>query len=169
MRNGDVISFNYLSGSSGNKLLTAESFYTRNGQLAFNLSEYPSGTVIASLNGAILHPSAIEVNRKTVIYHKDNNSGYELRTDDVFTFTYIGIETQFGSEDWARLIVVVNGIEVATGRKTAWVNKTIDVEVDTQLKVTPADNISIKVFQHTDQPLRVLSSMLSATMVRGIE
>jgi hypothetical protein len=169
LREDDVISFNYFVGSSGNKVLTAESFYARRGQLAFNLSEYPSGTVIASLNGAVLPPSATETIRKAVVYSAEGNGGYVLRADDVITFTYIGAESQFGSEDWAVLKIAVNGVPVSTGCKAAWVNKTIDVEVDTQLLLTPTDNISIQVFQHTDQPLRVLSSMLSATMIRGIE
>jgi hypothetical protein len=169
IRQGDVISFNYFIGTSSNKVLTAESFYTRRGQLAFDLSEYPSGTVIASLNGAVLPPAAVTIVRKSVVYSAQGNSGYSLRADDVMTFTYIGIETGFGSEDWAVLKIMVNGVPVSTGCKATWINKTIDVEVDTQLLVTPTDNISIQVFQHTDQPLRVLSSMLSATMIRGIE
>jgi hypothetical protein len=169
IRAGDVISFNYLVGTSGNKVLTAESFYARRGQLAFNLSEYPSGTVIASLNGAVLPPAATTIVRKSVIYSAAGNSGYELRADDVMTFIYIGVETGFGSEDWSVLKIMVNGVSVSTGCKATWVNKTIDVEVDTQLLIKPTDNISIQVFQHTDQPLRVLSSMLSATMIRGIE
>lgn len=169
LREGDVVSFNYFVGSSGNKMLTAESFYARRGQIAFNLSEFPSGSVIASLNGAVLPPNAIEVNRKTVLYSSDGNSGYVLRTDDVITFTYIGIETRFGSEDWAVLSIVVNDTVVSTGCKADWVNKTIDVEVDTMLKLTESDSVSIRLFQHTDQPLRVLKSMWSSGMVRGIE
>jgi hypothetical protein len=169
IRAGDVISFNYFVGISGNKVLTAESFYARRGQLAFNLSEYPSGTVITSLNGAILPPTATTTVGKSVIYSAAGNDGYVLRTDDVMTFTYIGTETLFGSEDWAVLKVMVNDVPVSTGCKATWINKTIDVEVDTHLLITPTDNISIQVFQHTDQPLRVLSSVISATMVRGIE
>jgi hypothetical protein len=169
IRAGDVISFNYFIGTSSNKVLTAESFYARGGQVAFNLSEYPSGTVIASLNGAVLPPAAVTVVRKSVIYSAQGNSGYVLRTDDVMTFTYIGTETQFGSEDWSVLKILVNGVSVSTGCKATWIDKTIDVEVDTQILVKPTDNISIQVLQHTDQPLRVLSSVLSATMVRGIE
>ena len=169
LREGDVVSFNYFTGSGGNKMLTAESFYTRRGQIAFNLSEFPSGSVIASLNGAVLPPNAIAVNRKTVLYSSEGNSGYVLQTDDVITFTYIGVETRFGSEEWAALSIIVNDTVVSTGCKAAWINKTLDVEVDTILKLTNADSISIRVFQHTDQPLRVLKSTLSASMVRGIE
>jgi hypothetical protein len=169
IREGDVISFNYFVGSSGNKTLTSESFHIRPGESTFNLSEYPSGKVIASLNGAILPPRATQVSRKTVIYSAQENDGYVPRTDDVITFTYIGIETRFGSEDWAVLSIAVNGVIVSSGCKSMWINKTIDVQVDTQLLLTPTDNISILVLQHTDQQLRVLESMLSATMIRGIE
>lgn len=169
IKDGDIVSFNYFTGSSGSKLLTADSFYARSGQIAFNLTETPSGSVIASLNGAVLPTAAVSVNRRTVVYDASGNSDYQLRTDDVITFTYIGKETEFGSEDWAALSIVVNGTVVSTGCKASWINKTIDVEVDTILKLTPTDNISIQVKQHTDQPLRVLSSVLSSSMVRGIE
>lgn len=169
IREGDVISFNYFVGSSGGKVLTADSFYARRSQLVFNLSEYPSGTVIASLNGAVLPPTATSVVRKAVIYSAEGNGGYVLRTDDVMTFTYIGVDTKFGSEEWSALSIMVNGVTVSTGCKADWISKTIDVEVDAQLLLTPTDNIAIKVFHHTDQPLRVLKSVLSATMIRGIE
>lgn len=169
LRDDDIISFNYFTGSSGNKILTAESFYARNGQRAFNLLEHPSGSVIASLNGAVLPPNAIEVNRRTILYSAANNDNYVLRTDDVITFTYIGTETRFGSEDWARLSIAVNNVIIESGCKAAWINKTLDVEVNTMLKLTDTDSVSIKLFQHTDQPLRVLKSTLSAGMVRGVE
>ena len=164
---GDVLTFTFLNGTAGTKTLNDVSVIASADQVAFYLPTLVTGEIIASINGALISPSAFTVSGTKVVYSWTLNGNYKLENGDIVTFTYL-TESSIADE-WARMSVSVNGVTKILGTRQVLVANQFTIEATDILLLTPADNVSASVTHNVEPSLGMVYSSLSSSMIRGIE
>jgi protein involved in polysaccharide export with SLBB domain len=164
---GDVLTFIFLNGTAGTKTLNDVSVIASEGQVAFYLPTLATGEIIASINGALVPPSAFTVSGTRIGYSSTLNGNYKLKNGDIVTFTYL-TESSIADE-WARMSVSVNGVTKILGTRQVSVANQFTIEATDILLLTPQDNVSTSVTHNVEPSLGMVYSSLGSSMIRGIE
>jgi hypothetical protein len=149
--------------------MVSKLFVATANQTTFTIDSVAQGSVIFVLNGATINKNAVTVTGTTVTYEPIDNGDYTMIDGDEVAIYYISSGSASGTTGWARLSLVVNGVQQVIGARYQMIADEYTATVSGILLVTPTDNISVSVIQTDSQPIQVAYSSLSASMIRGIE